>query len=133
MILAANVSIVNVALGVLFVSLSALILIIAYRQLLKYMGKGTPPKEDYCVLHPLEEQPASGEVTFYFTSESKKEFTLQLLNMNNEPVAEVATGICKVGGNILRFDTSNISNGEYYYQLKTDNQKTAKKMALKNS
>lgn len=133
MILAANVSIVNVALGVLFVSLSALILIIAYRKLLKYMGKGTPPKEDYCVLHALEVQPASGEVTFYFTSESKKEYTFQILNMNSELVVEVATGICKIGGNILRFDTSNISNGDYYYQLTTDNQKTAKKMAVKNS
>lgn len=132
MILAANVSIVNVALGVLFVSLSALILIIAYRKLLKYMGKGTPPKEDYCTLHPLEEQPSSGVITFYFTSESKKDYSLQLLNMKSEVVADIDSGVCKIGGNILRFDTSNLENGDYYYQLTTENQKTAKKMTVKN-
>lgn len=56
----------------LWVSLVGLILVIAYKRLLRALGKDIPPKENYCVLYGLEENPVSGEVEFYFTSEKKK-------------------------------------------------------------
>lgn len=132
MILAINVTFVNVALGVLIVGLAVLIFVIAYRKLLAYMGKGVPPKEDYCVLYEIEDNPAKGEIVIYFTSKEKKQFKMELLNNAFETVQELANKECQTDGNMVRFDTTTIANGTYYYQLVTDNQKIFKKMLVKN-
>lgn len=122
----------KIAIGVLFVSLALLILIIAYRKLLGYLGKGRVPKEDYCVLYSLEVQPAKGDVDFYFTSESKKEVRIHVLNEKYDFVLEAYNAQCKTGGNVVRFQTESLQNGDYFYCLMTDNQKTMKKMTVAN-
>ena len=96
------------------------------------MGKGQPVKEDYCVLYSLEQEPAVGEATFYFTSDSEKEFSLKILDEEMKEVSIVKKGKCTEGGNIVRFDTTSLSNGMYYYSLQTNNQKTSKKMSVRN-
>jgi len=65
-------SFTRLALAVLFVSLAILVLVIAYRKLLAYLGKGNPVKEDYCVLYSLEEPISTAQVQIYFTCEAKK-------------------------------------------------------------
>ena len=114
------------------VTLAVLILFIAYRKLLAYLGKGAPPKEDYCVLYSLEENPAKGEVEIYFTSEKKRKVTIFLMNQDLEEIQELSNKECYVGGNIIRFDSSAISNGIYFFGLRTENQKTMKKMEISN-
>jgi hypothetical protein len=47
-------------------------------------------------------------------------------------VEEIRSQECFVGGNIVRYDSSKLTNGQYYYCLKTDNQKTMKKMSVLN-
>lgn len=116
----------------LWVSLVGLILVIAYKRLLRALGKDIPPKENYCVLYGLEENPVSGEVEFYFTSEKKKQFTLSILDAEMNDLKEIISKESHIGGNIIRFDSSNLPNGDYYYCLKTDNQKTMKKMMVLN-
>ncbi|MFT5779536.1 MAG: hypothetical protein ACI837_002495 [Crocinitomicaceae bacterium] len=96
------------------------------------MGKGTPPKKDYCVLFNIEKDPAEGELEFYFTSEEKKNYSLQILDSDMLLIEEVLSKECFIGGNIVRFDSSKLKNGQYYYCLKTDNQKTMKKMRVSN-
>ena len=59
--------------GILIFTLAILIFVISYKKLLAYLGKGSIPKEKYCVLYSLETDPASGDIQFYFTSEEKKE------------------------------------------------------------
>ncbi len=125
-------SISSVVLNTLVVTLSGLILFIGYRQLLKLMGRRNPSKEDYCVLFGLESNPAAGEVAFYFTSENVKEVAFQILDENMNLLQEVSRKECFPGGNIIRFDTTTISNGHYFYCLRTDNQKTMKKMEVRN-
>jgi hypothetical protein len=36
------------------------------------------------------------------------------------------------GGNIISFATTQLENGTYYYEAKTNNQKTSKKFIIKN-
>lgn len=123
----------DVAKWVLIVSLILLVVIIGYKKLLKYLGKDVPPKEDYCVLYPLEKDPAEGEVEFYFTSDKKKPFGIFILNAGLEEILQVVNKeSCFIGGNIIRYDTSNLPDGQYFYCLKTPNQKTMKKMVVKN-
>ncbi len=132
MIPLAPISFGKILIGILFVSLAILILVIAYRKLLGYLGKGATPKEDYCVLYGLEEDPANGEVSFYFTSESKRPVQIHVLDEKYGFVQEVYSAECKSGGNIVRFETTTLPNGQYFYCLITDNQKTMKKMSVAN-
>jgi len=133
MILAGFTFNTNTVIYILCITLGILILIIAYRKLLKYLGRGTPSKKDYCVLYSIEKNPASGELEFYFTSEESKPVRLNILDDNMNVVVEVASLDCHKGGNIVRYDSTEIANGNYFYCLETDNQKTMKKMRVQNS
>ncbi|GAB5418169.1 MAG: hypothetical protein Crog4KO_32490 [Crocinitomicaceae bacterium] len=124
--------ITTIVIATLCVSLALLVLVIAYRKLLQYLGKGSINKQDFCVLYPLDEDPASGEVEFYFTCEEPKQFELMILDAEMQELKKVKDGDAKSGGTIVRFDTTSLSNGMYYFCLKTANQKTMKKMKVLN-
>lgn len=117
---------------IMCVTLGILVIAIGYRQLLKYLGRGTPPKEDYCVLYGLEKNPAQGELEFYFTSEQPRSVTINILDQEMNFFTEVTTLDCHKGGNIVRYDSTQIANGNYFYCLQTENQKTMKKMRIQN-
>ena len=117
---------------ILCVTLGILVIAILYRKLLRYLGKGTPPKENYCVLYSLEKNPSVGELEFYFTSDLEKTVTLNVLDLDMELVAEIETIECHKGGNIIRYDSTQMPDGNYFYCLQTANQKTMKKMRIQN-
>lgn len=125
-------SVTQTLLGVLIVSLGLLVLIIAYKKLLAYLGKGSIIKEDYCVLYPLESNPISGEAEFYFTTEKNRNIIFELLNADLTTNQILSDKEYAVGGHILRFDTNLLPNGLYFYCLRTENQKTMKKMNVLN-
>ncbi|MEY4603068.1 MAG: hypothetical protein RIT43_360 [Bacteroidota bacterium] len=122
----------RILIGVLFVTLSLLVLIIAYRKLLAYLGKGQPVSKDYCTLYSLEQDPAAGEIEIYFTTDSKKNVILELLDQQGDVLQVIKEGDFGSGGHIVRLDTRNIANGTYSYQLRTENQKTMKRFRIEN-
>lgn len=118
--------------GILIFTLALLIFAIAYKKTMAYLGKGAIPKEKYCVLYSLEVEPANGEIQFYFTSEEKKEVKFQLLDEQYNFLREIYNQECRTDGNIIPFDTKELNNGVYFYCLVTENQKTMKKMTVRN-
>jgi hypothetical protein len=132
MMILALLSIGKIAIAILSVSLALFILFLGYRKLLNYFGKDQPNKEDYCVLYSLEDNPSIGTISFYFTAEKVRNVALHLLDEKYELVTVLSEKECTVGGNIIRFDSNTVPNGNYYYALITDNQKTVKKMAVHN-
>jgi hypothetical protein len=132
MIVLMGFTIGRVLLGALCVSLAVLLLTIAYRKLLTHLGKGAPSSEDFCVLYGLETHPAKGEVEFYFTTNSKRDITLELLNDDLSNHSIIQSKNAAVGGHIIRFNTETIQNGTYFYQLRTENQKTMKRFTIEN-
>ena len=125
-------SIERVLLGVLLVSLALLVLIIAYRKLLAYLGKGTPAPKDYCVLYSIEQDPVSGEVEIYFTTTHEKSVRIELLHSDLSVLKILKEDTFSNGGHIVRFDSTELPNGNYFYRLCTDNQKTFKRMTISN-
>lgn len=123
----------DVVFGVLYSTLGILVVFIGYRYLLRRLSKGRIEKKDYCELYTLELDPAHGELPFYFTSEIQRPVRLVLLDEKMELLKEIAAFDCKVGGNIVRFDSKSLSNGVYYYSLETENQKVMKKMYVYNA
>lgn len=119
--------------AILFVTLSLLLIYIAYRKLLVHMGKGEPVKEDYCVLYSQEDHEVSGEIEVYFTTETPKEVTIELLDADLKLIQTIRSEQFSSGGHIVRFDSAHLSDGIYFYSLRTDNQKTMKKMRVRKA
>ena len=125
-------SITSVALGTLCVSLAVLVIIIAYRKLLSYLGKGHPPKEYYAVLYSIEMQPAKGTIDLYYELKVDKDIELHLLDIDMKDFKLIDKRLGTKGGNKILFDTTLVPNGNYYYELRSDNQKTMKKLRVEN-
>ncbi len=117
---------------ILAISLIVMLCVIGYQKLLKKLDKDRLTREGYCILHSLETEYANGVVDFYFTSEEAKKVTFEILDENYQPLHILFDEECAVGGNIIPFDTTLLQNGNYFYCLKTYNQKTMKKLKLKN-
>ena len=125
-------SISDVSIGMLWVSLVVLVIFIGYKKLLKYMSRGSINHESYCELHTVENNPISGEMSFYFTSNEIKKCEMSIYDLSMDIKIDLFNKECLLGGNIIRFDSTKLPNGEYFYQLKTANQKIEKKIAIFN-
>ena len=118
---------------VLWITLGLLLFFITYRQLLNRLKRGRINKDLYITLHPIEKNPASGIVSIFIESKAEIEMELSLIpfeNHNTPQVIEVKK--LSRGGNILQLDTTKIENGIYFYQAKTQNQKTRKIFEIRN-
>ena len=116
----------------MFVTLFILLAIILYKKLISNLKKDNLNLEDYCVLYSFERDEQTGSLEFYFTNEKPKNIIFEILNENHEVIYTLADQEYKSGGHIIRFDSTKLANGYYYYQLRTENQKTTKKMNIKN-
>lgn len=127
-----GITAMEVVVKVMTLTLSLLILVIAYKKFLAYLGKGNISLKDYCVLNSLEIEPAKGKVQFYFTSREIRPVKLQILDKEHNLVKEIFDAECYAEGNIVSFDTTELQNGVYFYSLITPNQKTVKRMTVEN-
>lgn len=109
-----------------------IVLIILYRLLIRRMKKGRISTEGFLVLHSLEEDPASGEVKFYMELSNDMIVKLTVYDEANTMQRVIKDELLTKGGNIISFDTTQLENGIYYYEAKTDVQKTSKKFEIKN-
>ena len=125
-------SISDVSIGMLWVSLVVLVIYIGYKKLLKYMSRGSINHESYCELYTVEDNPISGEMSFYFISNEIKKCEMSIYDLSMDIKIDLFNKECLLGGNIIRFDSTKLPNGEYFYQLKTANQKIEKKIAIFN-
>ena len=116
---------------ILFYSFIILFIIVLYRLLIKRLSQGRYVQEHFCILYPLDINPSSGEIPFYFTTELVKSIRLTIENEEGT-ILELANQEFEVGGHIIRFDTTTLPNGLYFYCLKTDIQETKKKFRITN-
>lgn len=123
---------IDVLVKLLYVSLVLLVLIILYRFVLRRFSKGAIDTANYCELFTVEMDPAHGEIPFYFTSQTERKVKLSLLNDKMELIQVLKDFECTKGGNIIRFDSTSVANGNYFYELETENQKVMKKLVILN-
>lgn len=122
----------SVAIPTLLVSIAILLLVILYRKMLSNMGKGQVDKAKYANLYPIQRQPAHGDVELFYELEENKEVEIMLLNMAMEEIKSLDKRAAKKGGNKVMFDTTLVENGRYFFELRSNNQKTAKTLIIKN-
>lgn len=118
-------------LDVLFYSLIVLVAIVLYRLLLKRLSRGRIDNATFCTLYSLEKNPASGEIEFYFVVPDmmKVEFSIW---KENEKIVELRNDHFKKGGHIVRYDSTHLDNGEYFFGIVTSNQRTIKRFNVAN-
>lgn len=109
-----------------------LLLVILYRKLLSKLNRKNFDKKEFCVLYSLEKYVNTGEIEIYFTNERSKNVELSILDNDLNTVTVIVDKEFSPGGNIIRFDTGQLTNGIYFYCLRTDNQKTMKKMTIRH-
>ena len=113
-------------------SITIITVILLYMRVIsKEKGKLITQKK-YCVLYSFEEDVQQGNLEFYFTNEEMKQVSFELLSENEAFIELIKEGQFKPGGHIIRFDSTKIKNGVYFYQLRTDNQIIKKKMVVDN-
>lgn len=117
----------------MFVSIVLIIGLLVYRNLLRKIKKEGVDLVDYCVLYSFEKDIQTGELEFYFTNEKKKTVLFQILSESHEVLHTLTENEFSPGGHILRFDSKLLMDGVYYYQLKTNNQETKKRMTISNN
>ena len=115
----------------LFVTLFILLGIIGYRAMLRKFQRGQVVHKEFCELYNLDQEPAQGELAFYFVCPQACEVKLAIWQFN-KVVCEVAQASFEKGGHILRFDSTKLANGVYYYGIVTPDQETKKRMTIAN-
>lgn len=123
-ILAINIS--QSALTGLWITLGIVLLFIGYRLLLRRLKRGIPDYSSFVLLHPLEMNPASGELEFYFTMEKSQEVQFTVKSEDNSFDQTLLNTNLTSGPHIVRFDSTQVPNGRYTYEIKTDQQQTMK-------
>jgi hypothetical protein len=130
--IALRVSFFEVAVPVLLISITILLLVIAFRKLKSKWSGGEPVNENYAVLYSMEKQPISGVVELYYEVKQEKEIDLWLLDAQMKDKLLIDNRRAKIGGNKVEFDTKMVENGRYFYELRSDNQKTSKAVYIEN-
>ena len=115
------------------IGLSAcLILYLLYKNFIQRLNKGAINHAEYVKLFELENTLVTGELEFYFTTEDPKDVKFSILNQDLSEKMILREELFKTGGHIVRFDTSQLENGIYFYCLETNNQKTMKRMKVQH-
>lgn len=128
-----KVDLQNMAVKGLWITFGVLVFIIVYRLVLRYMKKDIVDLSSFIVLHPLEVNPAKGEVEFYFTMEEDQEVNFSVFDKDGNLVKEFFNERKKAGPHIIAFDTTAVKDGKYSFNVKTDKQHTMKFFEIQNN
>jgi hypothetical protein len=121
------------AITFMFVSLFVILGMIVYKRTITKFRKGETQLDDFCILYSFEQDIQTGELEFYFTNKKTKKVIFEILSASNEVIHTLTDEEFKPGGHILRYNSADLKNGSYFYQLRTENQKTTKRMNIQNA
>ena len=118
--------------NIAWITLLILLFLIGYRILVGRMKRGQIEKKLYLTLHPIEMDPAVGVVPIFMEMSTPMDVQLSVFSTDDTVNKVIEKKTFKKGGNVIQFDTRNFENGFYFYQAKTENQKTRKLIEIRN-
>ena len=124
---------VNVIWAISFL-VAAYLLYVTYKKVLNLIATGKVKKVTvkYAELFDVNPPYAKGEIQFGFKLPEKMEVRFRIVNRDDELIKDLKNGELEEGVYPILFDTNSIADGEYYYQIITDVQKTSKKFFVVN-
>ena len=113
---------------------AAYLLYVAYKKVLNLIatGKVKTVTVKYAELFDVNPPYAKGEIQFGFKLPEKMEVEFRIVNRDDDLIKDLKKGELEEGVHPILFDTNSIADGEYYYQIITDVQKTSKKFFVVN-
>ena len=113
---------------------AAYLLYVAYKKVLNLIatGKVKTVTVKYAELFDVNPPYAKGEIQFGFKLPEKMEVEFRIVNRDDDLIKDLKKGELEEGVYPILFDTNSIADGEYYYQIITDVQKTSKKFFVVN-
>lgn len=84
------------------------------------------------VLHSIERFVCAGEVMFHYEVREEQQIVFEICNAGFEPVLELLNQKMPDGSYTIVFDTKTLSNGEYFYRLRGEEQQVMKKIEIRN-
>lgn len=121
-------SLANIA----WITLFILIFLIIYRIVMRRLKRGQIEKELYLILHPVEKDPAVGIVPIFMEMNTPMDVEVTISSLDNTVQEVIEHKTYNKGGNIIQLDTRKFNNGFYFYQAKSENQKTKKRIEIRN-
>lgn len=126
------IDLARVIVNIGWISLTIIVFILAYRFMLKRMKRGIIKPSDYVKLSTLESDDQKGEIQFFFKTPIEQLITFRIYGKASDFEKQLLKKSLQKGGHIVKFDTTKISNGMYFYELTTEDQKITKLFEVKN-
>jgi len=83
-------------------------------------------------LYAFELTKAKGEITFFFEADDVLDYEFFIEQAEKKTRTIIYSGQCKAGGQKVKFDTTKIANGNYYYGIQTAFQRSEKLVVIEN-
>lgn len=115
-----------------WISLALILFFILYRRLLKKIKGQTLLEKNFVRLEPLHEEKVNGTIQFFFTADVDKEVLFRIYDAKEVHSIVLKDEVVKKGGHVVNFDTTQLPNGVYFYEIKTPNQKSSKVVEIEN-
>jgi hypothetical protein len=116
----------------LWVTLIVILILIINRKAKQRMAAKKALLNPNVLLYPYEFPNAFGEISFFFEADTAIDFTFFLIDTSTNEQITIASGISRVGGQKVPFDTTTLPNGTYYYGIETKYQRIEKKLRITN-
>lgn len=109
----------------------AIALFLGYKYLLKLLQKGKPSQQ-YAMLHTIHNNTATGETRFYFELPENTHVNFIIVDGNENEIAVLMQGNLNKGSYPVKWNSTDVKNGQYFYKLETNNQTISKKLTVTN-
>lgn len=126
------IDIMRIVANVGWVVLLLIVFFIGYRLLLAYLKRGTIDQQDFVELASTPDDKVQGEIQFFIKAHQPKEVRFRIYGKTTDVEKILLDEKLSAGGHVINFDTRGVENGFYFYEIKTDNQKTAKLLEVCN-
>lgn len=120
--------ITNIGWGTLVI----IVFIILYRLLIRKMKKGVVDQKKFAELSSTDDSKKSGEFQFFIKLSEPKKVLFRVYGKSSDFEKVIVDKELAKGGHVIKFDSTEVPNGFYYYELKTDNQKITKLIEVNN-
>lgn len=112
------------------VGIAATIMFTVFSIVRYWKNKMNPIK--YAYLFPFDEMLVKGKLEMKFEVPEPQEIKIEILNSENKLVKELTARHYDEGIHSVLIDTTELTNGDYFYKFTSQNQINTKKMSVNN-
>lgn len=119
--------------GVLYLTMAAILFYVGYRAYQKYFNKGRKSKAIYFRPDPLKNRLIIGRFESYLELDQPSQVKVYLADLKGVEKHVIIEKEFKSGLTPISFESSDYENGEYFFTIISNDMKSEKKIKLENN